>query len=45
MNKKVIGMFKDEAGGKQITDFVGLRIKLYSYVLDGHDVKKCKGVT
>ena len=30
------GMFKDEAGGKQIVEFVGLRDKLYSYkTLDG----------
>ena len=39
-------MFKDEAGGKQIVEFVGLRAKLYSYkILDGSEVKKCKGVT
>ncbi|XP_020608918.1 uncharacterized protein LOC110047502 [Orbicella faveolata] len=45
VNKKVIGMFKDEAGGKQIVEFVGLRAKLYSYRLDEEDeVKKCKGV-
>ena len=25
VNKKVIGMFKDEASGKQIAEFVGLR--------------------
>lgn len=46
INKKVIGMFKDEAGGKQIEEFVGLRSKLYSYKIlnekNGH--KKCKGV-
>ena len=24
-------MFTDEAGGKQIVEFVGLRAKLYSY--------------
>jgi len=30
VNKKVIGMFKDEASGKQIEEFVGLRAKLYS---------------
>jgi len=44
INKKVIGMFKDEAGGKQITEFVGLRAKLYSYKMDGIEEKKCKGI-
>jgi len=45
VNKKVIGMFKDEAGGKQIEEFVGLRAKLYSYKISGEeDHKKCKGV-
>ena len=45
MNKKVIGVFKDEAGGKQIEEFVGLRAKLYSYKISGEeDHKKCKGV-
>ena len=44
-NKKVIGMMKDEAGGKQITEFVGLRSKLYAYKMDsGKEDKKCKGV-
>ena len=39
-------MFKDEAGGNQIAEFVGLRAKLYSYkMLDGSEDKKCKGVT
>ena len=37
-------MFKDEAGGKQIVEIVGLRAKLYSYkMLDGSEDKKCKG--
>ena len=31
LNSKVLGMFKDEAGGKQIVEFVGLRAKVYSY--------------
>ena len=36
LNSKVLGMFKDEAGGKQIVEFVDLRAKLYSYkMLDG----------
>jgi len=46
VNKKVLGMFKDEAGGKQISEFVGLRAKLYSYkMLEGNEHKKCRGVT
>ena len=44
VNKKVIGMFKDEAGGKQIEEFVGLRSKLYSYKLHEKEHKRCKGV-
>jgi len=44
INKKVIGMFKDESFGKQIDEFVGLRAKLYTYRMDGEDHKKCKGV-
>src|ERR1043165_9225318 len=44
VNKKVIGLFKDEAAGKQIEEFVGLRAKLYSYRMAGEDYKKSKGV-
>ena len=44
LNSKVLGMFKDEAGGKQIVEFVGFRAKLYSYkMLDGSEDTKCKG--
>ena len=43
-NKKVIGMFKDETGGKQIIEFIGLRSKLYSYKLHEKEHKRCKGV-
>ena len=44
-NKKVLGMFKDEAAGKIIKEFVGLRSKLYSFVMDeGGETKKCKGI-
>ena len=45
VNKKVIGMFKDEVAGKQITHFVGLRPKLYSFkVEEQNTIKKCKGI-
>lgn len=45
VNKKVVGMFKDEAGGKVIEEFVGLRAKLYAYkMFEGGEEKKCKGV-
>ena len=45
MNGKVLGMFKDEAGGKQIVGFVGLRAKLYSYKMDnGKEEEEAKGV-
>ena len=44
-NKNVLGMFKDEAGGKVIDEFVGLKAKLYSYkMLEGEESKICKGV-
>ena len=44
-NIKAPGMFKDEAGGKIIKEFVGLRAKLYSYkMLEGKEDKKCKMV-
>ena len=37
-------MFKDEAGGKHIVEFVGLKAKLYSYkCLMALWLKKCKG--
>ena len=44
-NKKVIGKFKNESI-KQITEFVGLRAKLYAFKVDKSDVKhlKCKGI-
>ena len=45
INKKVLGMFKDEAAGKNIMEFVGLRAKLYSYKMEeGEENKRCKGV-
>ena len=45
INKKVLGMFKDEAAGKILKEFVGLRAKLYSYKMDeGKENKRCKGI-
>ena len=45
INKKVLGMFKDEAAGKNIKEFVGLRSKLYSYKMEeGKENKRCKGI-
>ena len=43
-NKKVIGLMKDELGGKITTEFVALRPKAYSYLMDdGGSDKKAKG--
>ena len=45
VNKKVIGKFKGEAAGKQITYFVGLRPKLYTFkVEEKGETRKAKGV-
>ena len=43
-NRKVIGLMKDELGGKIMKEFVGLRAKTYSYLKDNNDEdKKTKG--
>ena len=43
-NKKVIGLMKDELGGKIITEFVTSRPKTYSFLTDdGKEDKKAKG--
>ena len=44
-NKKVIGKFKDETSSKIITEFVGLRAKMYAFKIDdNHESKKAKGI-
>ena len=41
VNKKVIGMFKDELGRKIIKEFCALRAKTYAYLMDD-DIEKKK---
>ena len=46
-NNKVIGAFKSETGSQQIAEFVGLRAKMYSYIIHGDESAKhlrAKGV-
>ena len=42
-NKKIIGKFKDELGGQLLTEFIGIRPKMYSYVGE-ESGKRAKGV-
>ena len=45
VNKKVIGLMKDELGGDRITEFAALRFKAYSYITnDFIEMKKAKGI-
>ena len=45
VNKKVIGMFKDELGGKIMKEFCALRAKTYTYLMDDDsEKKKAKGI-
>ena len=47
-NNKVIGVAKNELGGKVMKEFIGLKVKTYSYLIDdsredkkGKETKKC----
>ena len=42
-NKKIIGKFKDELGGQLLTEFIGIRPKMYSFVGENSG-KRAKGV-
>ena len=45
LNKKVIGLMKDELRGDIMSEFAVLRSKLYSFrKTDGSEDKKCKGI-
>ena len=39
-NKLVIGNMKDEIGGVAIEEFVGLKPKMYSFLIDNSEHKK-----
>ena len=44
-NKKVLGKFKDETNNIPITEFIGLRSKMYSYIKnDDNENKTAKGI-
>ena len=44
-NKKTIGKFKDEVCGKLITEFIGLKPKMYSYIKENNkEEKTAKGI-
>ena len=45
VNRKAIGIFKDELGGKIMKEFCALRAKTYTYLMeDDSENKKAKGV-
>ena len=44
-NKSIVGKMKDETAGVTIEEFVGLKPKMYSYLVDDNsEHKKAKGV-
>ena len=46
VNKNVLGKFKDELSGQIMSEFIGLRSKMYSYKMheSGKECEKAKGV-
>ena len=43
-SKLVIGKMKDETGGVATEKFVGLKLKMYSFLVDNSKHKKAKGM-
>ena len=43
-NKLVIGKMKNETGGFAVEEFIGLKPKVYSFLVDNNEYKKAKGV-
>ena len=44
LNKKVIGLMKDELGGEIMTEFTTLRPKMYAFRTGSAESEKCKGI-
>ena len=44
LNKKVIGLMKDELSGEIMREFISLQPKMYSYKVGNSEPKKCKGI-
>jgi hypothetical protein len=43
-NKKELGKMKDETNGVPISEFIGLRSKMYSFLCDKKEEKRAKGI-
>ena len=39
--KLIIGRMKDETGGVAIKEFVGFKLKMYSFLVDNSELKCC----